>query len=184
MITERPSKDAIFHAAADLADAAEQRAYRDDVCAGDSLLHQEIEDLFELDRYAGKFLESPPPEPLAIVDHPPEPPGTWVGTEKLCHNLLKSLENMPLRRLWQSLFAAGTLPEQVFKQPVHAGQSGHAAKGQQPSIQKHGMHAVPHRRRFCIGKQSVPLKAIRSTNALHKPSPTQGDSTLASLWPG
>jgi serine/threonine protein kinase len=88
MSADRPNKDKIFNAAAELVDAGERQAYLDDVCADDRQLREEIEDLLERDREAGSFLESPPPGLSPTIDQPiTEQHGTRMGPYKLLQQI-------------------------------------------------------------------------------------------------
>ncbi len=88
MNAEHPNKDEIFNTAAELVNAAERQLYLDEVCEGDPLLRSEIEDLLELDRKAGNFLESPPPGLPGTIDQPlTEKPSAQIGPYKLLQQI-------------------------------------------------------------------------------------------------
>ena len=88
MTAERPGKDEIFNAAAELADAGERAAFLDEMCADDPQLREEIEDLLQRDLGAASFLESPPPGLSATVDQPiSEKAGTVIGNYKLMEQI-------------------------------------------------------------------------------------------------
>jgi WD40 repeat protein/tRNA A-37 threonylcarbamoyl transferase component Bud32 len=88
MGAERTSKDEIFNAAAELADADERAAFLDNACANNPHLREEIEDLLDRDLGAASFLESPPSGLGATVDHPiSEKAGNLIGNYKLMEQI-------------------------------------------------------------------------------------------------
>lgn len=88
MNTQRPDKDEIFNRAAELQDATERAEFLADVCAGDPLLREEIEDLLAHDRQASGFLSARGVAPAATLDGPDaESAGAILGKYKLLQEL-------------------------------------------------------------------------------------------------
>jgi tetratricopeptide (TPR) repeat protein/serine/threonine protein kinase len=81
---EPPSIDRIYWDAAQIASDAERQAYLKQACAGDSRLHQQVEELLKVRSQAEAFLESPPHVLAGTVDEPVYArPGTTIGPYKL-----------------------------------------------------------------------------------------------------
>src|SRR5262249_10013491 len=82
------SIDRIFWDAAQIASPADQQAYLDQACGGDTRLRQQVAKFLLLRAEAEDFLESPPPGLLATVDDPiTERPGTAIGPYKLLEQI-------------------------------------------------------------------------------------------------
>src|SRR5215470_5568821 len=88
-----PNIDEIFLAALERHEGAERAAYLDQVCRGDSELHQRIERLLRAHPHVESFLESAASPELAAfaltVTEPalPEKPGAQIGPYKLLEQI-------------------------------------------------------------------------------------------------
>jgi WD40 repeat protein/serine/threonine protein kinase len=82
-------EQSIFIEALEKENPADQAAFLDQACAGDSALRQRIARLLERHRQGGDFLESPAAGELATVDKPSmnERPGTAIGPYKLLEQI-------------------------------------------------------------------------------------------------
>ena len=90
MTNERPSKEEIFNAAAEIEDLVDRATFLDQACAGDQELRAEIENLLRHDRDAGSFLKSmgsPVLGATVIPTQAAESPGTVIGPYKLLQQI-------------------------------------------------------------------------------------------------
>src|SRR5262245_26783717 len=88
MAAKAPTKDEIFNAAAEIAEAAERAAYLQEVCGDDLTLRVEIEALLDQDRSEDSLLDRPVPGIGALIDHSiAQQPGTVIGPYKLIQQI-------------------------------------------------------------------------------------------------
>jgi serine/threonine protein kinase len=88
MAAKAPTKDEIFNAAAEIAEADERAAYLQEACGNELALRAEIEALLGHDRSEDSLLDRPVPGIGAFVDHPiAEHPGTVIGPYKLLEQI-------------------------------------------------------------------------------------------------
>ena len=88
MEIERPSKDEIFNAAAELADVEERAAFLEQACGEDSALKAEIVELLENDSGEDSLLDRSTPGVLATeIFAITEQPGSVVGPYKLLQKI-------------------------------------------------------------------------------------------------
>src|SRR5262245_3299449 len=74
----------VFIAALQRETAADRLAFLDEACAGDSTVRRRVEDLLQVHRDAGSFLEAPSSQVIATRDEANgEGPGTVIGPYKL-----------------------------------------------------------------------------------------------------
>ncbi len=89
MGTEKPARDRIFNAAAEIADTSQRAAFLDKACGGNLRLRADVEDLLRRDEEIGSFLESPPLDLGRTVDttSPQQDLGNVIGSYKLLQQL-------------------------------------------------------------------------------------------------
>src|SRR5260370_9622301 len=84
----------IFIATLQKEDPAERQAYLDEACAQQPELRKQVENLLQLHKGAGSFLEEPAAElaatgafPDAALQASPEAPGAIIGPDKLLEQI-------------------------------------------------------------------------------------------------
>jgi WD40 repeat protein/serine/threonine protein kinase len=86
MSETNPTRERLFHAAAELKEPAQRAAFLDAACAANPQLRAEIEELLRHDAKAGSFLEKPS-EPTGPYRPIPEGAGSQIGPYKLLQQI-------------------------------------------------------------------------------------------------